>query len=243
MCREDVVMSTQRNPRKPGDRRRGRRRLAAMAAGVAAAAVLAGPVAHAGMGHRVTTGISPTTGAPVRGGGTWIVNKPSGYYIGRIMPGGRFDKQSASASALWHYGRALNRTKLCGYAMPRSIGAELGRRPDTCSEATRARLVHRRGFGGDFNARAHGATDGTKVPARRCTLFYNYFRGNRFARGANAGHLADKGGKTTKGHVFYRFTTLDGHAAVVRDPVRGWGFVPVGCIDRPPPEHLHNDDD
>lgn len=235
-------MRTQRNPRNPGDRPRdGWRRLAAMAVGVAAFAVLAGPFAHAGMSHRVITGISPSTGAPVRGGGTWVVNKPSGYYIGRIMPGGRFDRQSASASQRWHYGRALNGTKLCGYTMPRSMGAKLGRRPDTCSEATRARIVHRLGFGMDFNAPAHRATDGTKVPAKRCTLYYNYFRGNDYAWGANAGYPADKGGKTASGYVYYRFTTLDGRAAVVRDPFRGWGFVPLGCVRLP--EKLYNDDD
>lgn len=41
--------------------------------------------------------------------------------------------------------------------------------------------------------------------------------------------------------VQYRFTTRDGAAAVIRDPVLGWGFLPVGCVTRP--AVLRNDND
>ncbi|MEU1417086.1 hypothetical protein [Streptomyces sp. NPDC005731] len=39
--------------------------------------------------------------------------------------------------------------------------------------------------------------------------------------------------------VMYRFTTRDGRAAVIRDPNRGWGFLPIGCVTLPSP--LYND--
>ncbi|MFD1052054.1 hypothetical protein ACFQ1S_44035 [Kibdelosporangium lantanae] len=41
----------------------------------------------AGEVHQIKTAPSPSTGEPIAGGGSWIVNKPSGYYVGRAMPG------------------------------------------------------------------------------------------------------------------------------------------------------------
>jgi hypothetical protein len=195
--------------------------------------------AHAGHVHAVTTAPSPSTGAPIAGGGSWIVNKPDGYYLGRAMPGDSFDNEFTS-SGNWHYGRAITSVNMCGWVLPGSMGAARGDVADSCSTAARDRLAHRREFGRDYNAPAHAATDGTLVPANpACRLFYNYFHGTDFT--GNGGHWADPATGTTGGTVRYRFTTNDGAAVVVRDTTLGWGFLPVDCVQRPTP--LYNDND
>lgn len=210
------------------------------AAGAAAAAVLLGAEpAHAGHTHAIQTAPSPSTGAPIAGGGSWIVNKPSGYYIGRAMPGDTFDDEVTTAGN-WHYGRAVTAVNMCGWVLPGSLGAARGDVADTCSAATSDALSHRRTVGRDYNAPAHDATDGTAVPAvTGCTLYYNYFHGSDF--GANGGHWANPAAAPIGASVRYRFTTDDGAAAVVRDAGLGWGFVPIGCVTRP--ARLFNDND
>lgn len=192
--------------------------------------------AQAGTRHVVVTANSPSTGVPVAGGGSWIANKNNGYYLGRAMPGTSFDNEVTDSGA-WHFGRAYG-PNMCGWVMPGSLGATIGPESDSCSTTTMAAIGHRRTVGKDFNAKAHEATDGTSVPATGCTLNYNYFYGTDFAAGG--GHWANAAG-TVQSTVRYRFTTLDGAAAVVRDSALGWGFVPVSCITRPSP--LFNDND
>ncbi|GAA5196494.1 hypothetical protein GCM10023322_65530 [Rugosimonospora acidiphila] len=221
-------------------RERGRvlRRAAVVLAGCAAAVLGAVTPAQAGHVHAIQTANSPSDGAPIAGGGSWIVNKPSGYYLGRLMPGDRFDDEVTS-SANWHYGRAQGAVNMCGWVMPGSMGAALGDTADSCSSTTESTLSHRRTFGRDYNAAAHQAGDGTAVPANpACELYYNYFYGTDF--GSNGGHWATPAG-TVGSTVRYRFTTNDGAAVVVRDPVLGWGFLPIGCVQRP--ATLYNDND
>jgi hypothetical protein len=86
---------------------------------------------------------------------------------------------------------------------------------------------------------AHAATDGTPTTADpTCTLHLNYLRGDDYT--ANGGHWANPAGHPAPS-VRYRFTTRDGHAAVVRDPIHGWAFLPVECLHLPTP--LYNDND
>jgi hypothetical protein len=216
-------------------------RRAAVAGALATALVAAGQtVAHAGHQHLIQTAPSPSTGQPVAGGGSWIVNKPSGYYIGRAMPGSVFDDEVTTASN-WHYGRAATTVNMCGWVLPGSMGAAVGDVADSCSSATEDSISHRMTVGRDYNAPAHQATDGSAVPANAgCTLYYNYFYGTSFAGGANGGHWANAAGHPGS-TVMYRFTTLDRQAVVVRDPNLGWGFLPIGCVTRP--GTLYNDND
>jgi hypothetical protein len=200
--------------------------------------------APAGHRHAVKTAPSPSTGQPIEGGGSWIVNKPDGYYIGRVMAGEAFDDESTSPGD-WHYGRAMTAVDMCGWVMPGSMGAALGDVPDSCSTATREQLAHRREFGRDYNAARHVADNGTPVPAHpenpACQLHYNYFHGTDFTN--NGGHWANPAAGTIGLTVRYRFTTNDQAAVVVRDDTLGWGFLPIGCVERPAPPQLHNDDD
>ncbi|GAA3453430.1 hypothetical protein [Dactylosporangium matsuzakiense] len=216
------------------------RRMALLGAGGVTVAVLAGAqAAYAGHTHAIQTAPSPSTGQPIAGGGSWIVNKPSGYYIGRAMPADTFDNE-VTTTGNWHYGRAVTGVNMCGWVLPGSLGADRGDVADSCSAATREALSHRRTVGRDYNAAAHEATDGSAAPAvSGCTLYYNYFHGSDFA--ANGGHWANPAAGGIGATVRYRFTTNDGAAAIVRDDVQGWGFVPIGCVTRP--ARLFNDND
>jgi hypothetical protein len=215
--------------------------LAAISIGscLTAAFVLTAPTpARAGHAHTIQTANSPSTGLPVTGGGSWIVNRANAYYIGRLPAGSTFDDEVTDGNN-WHYGRAFGNIQMCGWAMPGSMGAYRGDIADSCSAATMNQLSHRRYVGRDFNAPAHAETDGTPVPAYAgCGLYYNYFYGTDFT--SNYGHPADYAGGISS-WVSYRFTSNDGNGAVVRDPVLGWGFTYVGCVQRP--AALYNDDD
>lgn len=79
---------------------------------------------------------SPTTGAPITGGGSWITNKQSGYCLGRSPAGWEFDN-ALTTPAHWHYGRAVTGLDMCGRAMPGSMAAPVRTVSDSCSDATK----------------------------------------------------------------------------------------------------------
>jgi hypothetical protein len=218
----------------------------AVAATAACAAILmvAVPSAQAGPLYTIKTAPSPSSaGGPIQGGGSWITNKPSGYYLGRATVGSRFNLVPG-AGATWHYGRAVDTVDLCAWVMPGSLGTRQGQDANSCSNATLQSIKHRRTFGKDFNAKAHAMQTGTRVPATNspsCIFHYNYFHGTDFARGANAGHWANPAGRMTGGFVLYRYTTLDGKAVEAKDPNLGWGFAPASCVGRPAKVFQDND--
>ncbi|HEU0130912.1 MAG TPA: hypothetical protein VFQ85_07980 [Mycobacteriales bacterium] len=215
-----------------------------------AALVVAAAPANADTVYWIRTATSPQTGQPVRGGGSWIVNKPNGYYLGRAMPNTYFNRAAGMDS--WHYGRALDTVNMCGWVMPDALGGLSGGvSASSCDASTsvgtaREAMSHRRTFGKDFNAAAHDAVTGSYAPAvndpNNCPLFYNYFYGTNFAGGANTGHWANQApGNMKSGYVLYRYTTLDGWAVNVNDPTYGWAFTLIWCITRP--TALYNDND
>jgi hypothetical protein len=229
----NTTRAQRRSPRR-------RRRPTAAILGLLTALSLAagaGP-ALAGNVWTIQTAPSPSTGAPIVGGGTWIVNKPSGYYLGRELPGWQFDDEQTTAGN-WHWGRAISRVDMCGWAMPGSMGSFVQSVADSCSAATQSTMSHRLDVGENFNAPAHATGDGTAIPANPgCALYYNYFYGTSFP--GNGGHWADSPGNASS-TVYYRFTTRDGGAAVVRDPNLGWAFVPIGCVNIDIPVYNDND--
>ena len=222
-------------------RRFGRRTKAVLA--VVAASVAVATPAWAGNIWTIKTANSPSTGNPIAGGGSWIVNKADGYYIGRAMVGTRFDVVLTDANN-WHYGRAIDTVNMCGWVMPGSMSSQVGSQADSCSGTSGVILdmAHRLTIGKDFNAAAHQATDGTRESIGSCPFYYNYFYGSSW--GSNGGHWANQTSNTSSGYVMYRFTTRDGGARVVRDPVLGWGFVPSWCVGAVGADGvLHNDND
>ena len=224
--------------------RRTARRSVGVVAACAAVLLAAVPPAEAGPLYTIKTAPSPSSaGGPVQGGGSWITNKPSGYYMGRATTGSRFNLVPGRG-ATWHYGRAIDTVDMCGWVMPGSLGTRQGRSGDSCTDATLESIKHRRTIGKDFNAKKHAMQTGTRVSATNspsCIFHYNYFHGTNFAHGANAGHWADRAGQMTGGFVLYRFTTLDGKAVEAKDPNLGWGFAPASCVGRPPRVFQDND--
>jgi len=212
--------------------------LALLLALLGVTAVVGAAPALAGNVWIIQTAPSPTTGQPVTGGGSWIVNKPSGYYLGREMPGWQFDDEQTTADN-WHWGRAISQIDMCGWAMPGSMGSLYSSTADSCSTTTQSTMSHRDDIGMNFNLPAHAGGDGTAIPANTgCTIDYNYFYGTNFP--SNGGAWANAAGPASS-TVYYRFTTRDGQAAVVRDPVYGWGFLPIGCVDIDIPVYNDND--
>lgn len=191
--------------------------------------------------YRIKTGLSPTKGTPIQGDGSWIVNKHSGYYIGRVMTGGQFDVSYNSRSKkIWHYGRARGTTELCGWVLPESLAQKLNTKSDSCPAASRnGPIKHRRTFGKDFNAKASAKETGAPVKVLlRCKFYYNYFSGN-----FQGGHWQNLVGELLPDtEVLYRYTTLDGKAAVVKHSSYGWGFVrDATSVGRPPTVYNDND--
>src|SRR5882672_10715098 len=106
-------------------RRAAHRSVAAIAACAAVLSVVT-PSAQAGPLYTIKTAPSPSSaGGPIQGGGSWITNKPSGYYLGRATVGSRFNVVPG-VGATWHYGRAIDTVDLCGWVMPGSLGTRQG---------------------------------------------------------------------------------------------------------------------
>ena len=216
-------------------------------ASLAAALLIASAASSASAGplYTVKHARGPHDGGLIAGQGSWITNKPYGYYIGFARQGARFNHMSTSKGHA--FGRIMDGPNMCGWLLPDALGPRVGSDTDSCSERTRDALRHRRNIGKDFSARAHGKDAngrvdrdnnvGIKVAARKCPLYRNYYHGTVFTKGAGA----DPAGETTFGYVYYRYTTLDGEMAVVHAPSLGWGFIDVGCVTRP--RTLYNDSD
>ena len=172
--------------------------------------------------------------------GTWLQNKPCGYYIGMALAGTSFDVHQTSDSN-YHYGRSHGNNNLCAWIPPGALsGSPTGTAPASCSEDVKARIVHRRSFGRDFNAPAHQATDGSAISVNpACGAYYNYYTSSDYSGGA----LRDPAG-TPQAQVYYRFTTNGADPAmVVRDANLGWVFMDRDCVTDWRGLTFHNDDD
>src|SRR6266576_1368362 len=160
---------------------RAAQRTVAAVAACAAVLLTAVPSAQAGPIYTIKTAPSPSSpGGPIQGGGSWITNKPRGYYLGRATTGSRFNLVPGHGGT-WHYGRAADTVDTCGWVRPGAPGTY-------------------------FNAKKHALKTGTRVAATNspsCIFSYNYFHGTNFAHGANAGHWANPAGQMTAGFVLY----------------------------------------
>jgi hypothetical protein len=195
------------------------------------------PTAAAGPSYVTNDGAvpsGPNQGEDEPGPGARIANKAFGYYIGRVMPGGRFVDVGARVSH--HYGRITGAgVSICGWLHKSALGPRGGAAASTCSKRTADRMWQRTAIGKDFSAPGGAkGQSGTLVavrPGANCTLSYNYFTDSTFTRG----RLRDSAGPigtdpASPGRVKYRYLTRDGAAAVVLDDVYGWGFVGAGCL-------------
>jgi hypothetical protein len=108
--------------------------------------------------------------------GTWLQNRPCGYWVGTAMAGSSFDVHQTNPSN-YHYGRSLGNNNICGWIPPGALGSSpTASVAESCSDTTKDNISHRRTVGYDFNAAAHAATDGTAITVNpACTAYYNYY--------------------------------------------------------------------
>lgn len=172
--------------------------------------------------------------------GTWLQNKPCGYYVGMAMAGSSYDVQRTNPSG-YHFGRNHGNNNICGWIPPGALSDNpTGTAPRSCSESTREALSHRRSFGYNFNARAHEAVDGSPISVNpSCGAYYNYYTTSTYSTGS----LRDYAGNTAA-TVRYRFTTNGSNPAmVVRDDNVGWVFMDRDCVTDWRNVTFHNDND
>lgn len=115
--------------------------------------------------------------------GTWMQNKPCGYWVGTAIAGSSFDVHSTTESD-YHYGRSHD-NNICGWIPPGASSSEAtGTAPESCGEDIANRIVHRMSIGHDVNAPPHEATDGTTIGVNpSCTAYANYFTSSDYDTG------------------------------------------------------------
>ncbi len=210
---------------------RGRRTIP-LATGTAAVllfAVLA-PAAHA-LNRYTVQANSPKPAVCNNSGtipaGTWIQNKPCGYYVGTAMAGSSFDVHETTPSN-FHFGRNYGSNNICGWIPPGALSStRTGTADSSCTQATRDALLHRRQVGYNFNAPAHQAVDGSSITVNtNCGAYYNYYSSSSYSGGS----LRNYAGRPAS-TVRYRFTTNGSTpAVVVRDSTLGWVFLNRSCV-------------
>lgn len=173
--------------------------------------------------------------------GTWLQNKPCGYFVGTAMAGSSYDVHETTPTN-YHFGRSLGNNNLCAWIPPGALSSQpTGTAPASCGAATRDAMWHRRTFGYDFNAAAHQATDGSAITVSAgCPAYYNYFT----TSGYSTGSFRDQAG-TAGTTVAYRYTANGPapRAMAVRDDRLGWVFVPRNCVTDWRGVVFHNDND
>jgi hypothetical protein len=173
--------------------------------------------------------------------GTWLTNKQCGYYLGRAMPGSSFDSHHADSQ--WRrFGRSWGNNNFCAWIHRGALREpSAGQAPESCSDATRARISHRLWFGRDFNAPPHQATGGSTVTVDpSCGFYLNYFTSSSFDRGSLR-DLVGTGGLTS---VSYRFSSKDRAVIVARSSALDqWGSMSRSCVTEWRGVEFNNEDD
>lgn len=221
----------------------------------ASAVMLQGGVAEASALYTVKADVDA-------GGGVILANMAGGYYMGRLMPGWGFDRQGGWVhkdfnNSDYAWAMAYGHSDACLWVGP-SAGkrdfthdkwATPGRpgRPNKCNAAQREWLGAGRGIniGSHFNCPpGNAAKHGTEKKLLKDAPFYWNLSWRGGTMGYNGGPLHDRvnptaapiwtqDGKIRKGtSVWYRYTTLDKKAIVAFVPGVGWGFFPIGVLNR-----------
>jgi hypothetical protein len=185
------------------------------------------------------------------GGGVIVANRPGGFYMGRLLPGQSFDRQgpwylSKENRTNYAWGMAWGHSDACLW-----IGPSRGKAGFTAGDWATSGKATTKGrcnddqkrwltagdaanIGSHFNcappsSSAHG-TEKKLLHAAR--LYWNVsWKGG--AMGYDGGDLADAAKTIPAGtSVWYRYTTRDGQRIVAFVPGVGWGFFPIGALDR-----------
>ncbi|HEX6499706.1 MAG TPA: hypothetical protein VF054_11835 [Micromonosporaceae bacterium] len=171
--------------------------------------------------------------------GTWLQNKPCGYFVGIALGGTSYDVHETNPSN-YHYGRNYGNNNFCAWIPPGALsGPTATGLPASCGSTVRDNLLHRRTFGYNFNAPANTATDGSPIQVNTgCGAYYNYFTSSYFTSGS----LHDFAGYP-QSWVYYRYTANGSGAIAVRDPGLGWIFLSPSCVTNWNGVAFYNDND
>lgn len=182
-----------------------------------------------------------------RGGGVLLANRPGGFYMGRLFPGYTFDREGGwykgENGSSYAFGMAWGNSNSCFW-----IGPSRGKKGFTAGQwATAAQPAKgtrcdkgekdflqagdAKNIGSHFNCpppskSAHGTE---KKLTKDAPLYWNLdWRG-----GYRGGPMKNGAGIVPKGSsVWYRYTTNDQQHIVVFVPGIGWGFMPIGVLNR-----------
>jgi len=171
--------------------------------------------------------------------GTWLQNKPCGYFVGIARAGTSYDVHETTSNN-YHYGRNHGNNNFCAWIPPGALsGPTATGLAASCGSAVRENLLHRRTFGFNFNAAAHAETDGSPISVHTgCPAYYNYFNSSTFTSGS----LHDPAGQP-QSVVRYRYTANGGGAIAIRDNDLGWVLLGSGCVTNWNGLTFHNDND
>jgi hypothetical protein len=198
------------------------------------------------------------------GGGVYLTNSHSGYYMGRInrremfgvhdYRGSRgFGARVTDDGRVYRWGYAMGDANECLWIGPAGNGppgdSYLGRvdgenRDAKCSSTHMRALSIRTNFGRDFNCPANAAVGPQRTTLRRSAAFFHNVKWERDGDRYSVAHAAGpRRAVLPRGTtVWYRYTTRDGAKAVVfaRDAASGelgWGFVDADAVERPDMRH------
>lgn len=200
------------------------------------------PVAGGATRYRVSADL------PKAGGGQYLQNKKSGYYLGRLAPGDAFRSQRTSTDSrfnnLYHYGYAYGDAGICAWIGPPAdqrnyrsyFNDSRGGLKSLCPKSgtgvgSAGWLAKRDNIGRDFNCPDGQATGPVQTTlAQAAGFFYNLDWAGDYSGGRGVDPLLDPatGQKRVLAAgttVMYRFRTKDRDKAVVYAPTIGWGFV------------------
>jgi hypothetical protein len=162
---------------------------------------------------------------------TYFQNTADGLVIGNVKNGWRLRIQRYSPSGEFAYGHIIGASfSKCGWVRVGALSAPLDSNvyrecPDSVGDV-----------GNNFNAYSgSGVTDGIFMP-NTSTAQNAGCVGYDNLDGSGAGNPTGSA-KAISNNLRYRYTTNDGHWALVRDDSNtsgnNWVFIPVGCIQVP----------
>jgi len=183
------------------------------------------------------------------GGGVYLANRPGGYYMGRLFIGWHFDREgswylSSENGTDYAWAMAWGHSDACLWVGPSrgQSGETAGKWASTSTPGTSARCddAHKAWLRDGANLASHmncpepsNASNGTEKVLTQDAPFYWNVTWSGGAMGYDGGEARDLAKTIPEGtHVWYRYTTLDGKHMVVFVPGTGWGFMPVGVLDR-----------
>lgn len=172
------------------------------------------------------------------GKGVLITNAPYGYYRGRVLVGDTVTELAVTGGEDNTYDRVVQprgsrRFFQCGWIETDTLhkGSSAPGAPSSCPQPLRAEFA-RAGIGKDFNCAISACLGGTRAtPLTAACDGRAYY--NRAPEGSPSGpeRFFDYAGQLRRGEtVHYRYTSLDGRAAVVLTTPYGWVYIQRSCI-------------